>query len=155
MRLTEEHDDDQADDSTRASLERSDGADEGGAGNGADGQQERSRHEGEQSGTDESTDGKGDETVRKHLRSLLVGETTVLVSVVEEEGSDGDLSSNVAELGDEAKEDTEVGLLLGLLGAVHVRDDLVLLSHRVTDIGLGELGEEVGSSDGDTSDGDG
>lgn len=152
--LTKEHDDDEADDTTRTSLQRRDGADKGGTGDGADGQEQGSRHKGEESGTNESTDSKGDQTVREQLRSLRVGVTTVLVGVVDEEGSDGDLSSDVAELGGETEQDSEVGLLLGLLGSVHVGDDLVLLGHRVAHVGLGKLGEQVRSGYGDPSDSD-
>jgi hypothetical protein len=104
----EEHDDDQTDDTT-ASVQGRDSADKSATSEGVDGEEKGSRDEGEQSGTDESTDGEDDKTVRKHLGSLGVGVTTVFVGVVEEEGSDGNLSSDVHELGDEGDKDSDVG----------------------------------------------
>ena len=150
----EEHDDDQADD-TAAPLQRSDGANESATSERVDGKQERGGDEGEQSGTDESTDSEDNETVGKHLRSLGVGVTTVLVGVVEEEGSDGDLGSDVHELGDESSENSDVGGLLGFDVASGSEDLGSLGTGRVKLLGLGKLGEEVGNSDDYSEDGDG
>lgn len=154
MRLTEEHDDDQTDDTTGTSLQRRDGAGEGTTSESADTQEERSRHKGQEGGSHKSADGKGDKSVREHLRSLGVGETTVLVGVVQEEGTDGDLSADVAELGGETVKDSGVGHLLALLGTVHGGDDLVLLGHCVRRVRFGQLGEEVGGGDANTGDSD-
>jgi hypothetical protein len=154
VRLTEEHDDDETDDTTGTSLQRGDGAGKGTTSESADTQEERSRHKGQEGGSHESADGKGDQSVREHLRSLGVGETTVLVGVVQEEGTDGDLSTDVAELGGETVEDSSVGHLLALLGTVHGGDDLVLLGRGVGQVRLGQLGEEVGGGDANTGDSD-
>lgn len=135
-------------------MQGRDRADKSATSDRVDGKEERSRNEGEQGGTNESTDSEDDETVRKHLGSLGVGVTTVLVGVVEEEGSDGDLSSNIHELGDEGGEDSDVGGLLGLDVARGSKDLGGLGTRRVELLRLGKLGEEVGDSDDYSENGD-
>ena len=110
----EEHDDDQADDTGTSSLDGRDGANEDGTGDRVNREKEGGGDESEQRGTDESTNGESDKTVREHLSSLLRVVTTVVLGVVEEEGSDGDLGSHVHELGDESCSNTNVGGLLRL-----------------------------------------
>lgn len=48
-----------------------------------------------QSGCNESTDGKDNQSVGKHLGGLCVGVASVLVRVVDEESGDGDLGTNI------------------------------------------------------------
>jgi hypothetical protein len=76
-------------------VERSNEEGEEGANDGVDEKQERSGYDREQSDTDESTDSEEDKTVREQLGSARVADSSILVAIVEEEGSDGDLSSDV------------------------------------------------------------
>ena len=121
----ETHDGDQADDTTDT-REGSDEDDHEESTSGTCGEEDRSRNDGKESDTDESTDGEGDETVRQELRSLRVLEKSDIVSVVEEEGSDGDLSTDVEELSDETGDGSD------------------LLPERLVEVGVGTLG--VGKS---------
>lgn len=67
----------------------------------AEGEEEVRRNNGQKGGGDEAADGESDETVRQELRASRVGNSGVLVRVVEEEGPNGDLCADVEELGDE------------------------------------------------------
>lgn len=117
---------------------------------GVDDRQERS--------TEETTDREEDETVRKVLRSRLVRKVSRLVGQVEEEGTDGNLSTDVAELSDETEgslgapeadvlgrgtsENGGSGSLLGFESKVFFRN-------------VRELGEDKGNDDQDTKAKDG
>lgn len=94
---------------------------------------------------DEATNSEGDEAVRQHLRALGGGEVGVLGGVVDEEGGDGDLGPDVAELrGDGADEvvlppqraraDALVAVGGRVVGGRGALDDLLR--------DLGQLGEE-------------
>lgn len=96
----ETHDGDQAND-TADTRERSDEDNHEESTESAGGEEDGSRDDGEKSDTDESADGEGDKTIRQELRSLRVLEESDVFGVVKEEGSDGDLSTDVEELSDE------------------------------------------------------
>jgi hypothetical protein len=96
----ETHDGNQADDTTDT-RKRSDEDNHEESTKGAGGEEDGSRDDGKKSDTDESANGEGDETVRQELRSLRVLEEGDIVGVVEEESSDGNLSTDVEELSDE------------------------------------------------------
>ena len=103
----ETHDGDQADDTTDT-RERSNEDNHKEGTESACGEEDRSRDDGKKSDTNESADGEGDETVRQELRSFRVLEEGDIVGVVEEEGSDGDLSTDVEELSDETGDGSDL-----------------------------------------------
>lgn len=97
--------------------------------------------------SDKSADGEGDEGVAQHGAGLAGRDATVLVGVVDEEGSNSDLGTDVAELSKEG----EPHVVLLPDGALASMASLVLND------GLGdlrELGEEEENSDSGTSAGD-
>ena len=96
----ETHDGDHAD-YTTDTRKRSDEDDHKEGTESAGSEEDGSRDDGKKSDTDESADGEGDETVRQELRSFRVLEEGDIVGVVEEESSDGNLSTDVEELSDE------------------------------------------------------
>jgi hypothetical protein len=90
-----------------------------GAGKSVCEEEKRSRDDRQEGGTDEAGDGEGDEGVRKELRTLLledprgftccdVSEYSMrvqsLLTVVEEEGSNGHLGTDIQELSDETSD---------------------------------------------------
>lgn len=100
---------------------------------------------------DEAADRESDEAVRQHLRALRGGEVGVLGGVVDEEGGDGDLRPDVAELrgdgGDQvvlpvqrARADPLVAVGGRVVGGRGALDDLLR--------DLGQLGEEEEHGDG-------
>lgn len=100
-----------------------------------------------QASSDESTDCEGDESVAEHVAGRGSRDTTVLVGVVDEEGGDGNLGTDVAELSNEG-EPHVVLLPDGTLVAV----SSLILDDSFGD--LGELGEEEENSNSGTSAGD-
>jgi hypothetical protein len=97
--------------------------------------------------SDESTNGEGDEGIAKHGAGLAGRDTTVLVGIVDEEGSNSDLGTDVTELSKEG----EPHVVLLPDGAMASMASLVLND------GLGdlrELGEEEEDTDSGTSTGD-
>jgi len=100
-----------------------------------------------QTSSDESTNSEGNESVAKHVGSIGSRNTTVLVSVVDEEGSDGNLGTDVAELSTEGK--PHVVLLPD--GTFSVVSSLIL-NDSLRD--LRKLGEEEENTDSGTSTGD-
>lgn len=98
--------------------------------------------------SDEPTDSEGDESIAQHVATLGSGDVTVLVGVVDEEGSNGDLGTDVAELSTEGE--PHVPLLPD--GALSDVASLVILENSLAD--LRELGEEEENTDGGTSTGD-
>lgn len=107
----EEHDDDGEVD-TGLAVNATDHDGDDGASSGVDTEEDWSSDEGEKGSSDESSDGEGDETVRKELRSLGVVDTGIL-SKEKEESTDGDLGTDIEELGDETR-DGSVLLVEGL-----------------------------------------
>lgn len=153
----ETHDGDHAN-NTASAVQGTDEDDHEEGTGGAEGEEDGSSDNGEQGGTDESADGEGDETVREELGTSLVGKTGDVVCVEEEEGTDGDLSTDVEELGDETGDGSDLlveGLVELVVGAaLGVGKGLGLgLKSLLRD--FGELGEEEGKSDHDTETGDG
>lgn len=98
--------------------------------------------------SDESTDSEGDESIAQHVATLGSGDVTVLVGIVDEEGSNGDLGTDVAELSTEGE--PHVPLLPD--GALSDVASLVILKNSLAD--LGKLGEEEEDTDGGASTGD-
>jgi len=100
-----------------------------------------------ETGSDETTNSEGDESVAKHVAGGSSRDTTVLMSVVDEEGGNGDLGTDVAELGTEGE--PHVPLLPdGSLGSV---------SSLILDDSLGDLrklGKEEENTNSSTSTGD-
>lgn len=105
------------------------------------------QEDGDASG-DESAYGKGDEGVAQHGAGLAGGETTVLVGVVDEESCNGDLGTNIAELGHER----EPHIILLPEGAL---DNEIGVTLECFFGDLGELGKKEEHGDGSTSTGDG
>lgn len=69
-------------------------ADSGSAGDGersVDNEEEVGLEDRGETGSDETANGEGDQGVRQHLRALRVGNTTILVRIVHEESSAGNL----------------------------------------------------------------
>lgn len=144
-----------------------DGADDGVQGDGeggVDGEEEVGLKDGGQAGGDEAADGEGDKGVRKHLGGGGLAEAGVLSGVVDEEGTAGDLSTDVAELSDEAEDhvvllveraladDVAVDIASKLDSGV-IGDGAATLHTRALG-DLGKLGEEEEDGDGDTEAGD-
>jgi len=122
----ETHDGDQADD-TSDTVERTDEDDHEESAERATGEENGSRDDREESSSDESTDGEGDETVRQELGSLLVRKEGNILGVVEEESSNGDLSSDVKELSNETGDGSNLlpeGLVETGVGALSVGKSL-------------------------------
>jgi hypothetical protein len=124
--------------------------DESAGGTGSE--KDRSGNDGEESGTDESTDGEGDETVGEKFGTVRVRDSSV-VGVVEEEGTDGDLGTNVDELSDETSDGSDllpewlvelvVAGVLGVGNSLGLGSEILLRD-------FGKLGEEEGEGDRDT-----
>ena len=104
-----------------------------------DEQEEIGGDPGEKGGTDESSDGEDQERHRKKQGRSTLGVASVLVDVVDEEGSNGDLGSDVGELGNE----TTKHVVLLPEGFVGVRSSLALLG---IGHGLEELLRDLGHS---------
>jgi hypothetical protein len=135
--------------STDGSFTRT-GAAVSGKSNGAarvDNHDELGLEEDSETSSDESTNSEGDESVAKHVGGIGSRDTTVLVSVVDEEGSDGNLGTDVAELSTEGK--PHVVLLPD--GTISVVSSLIL-NDSLGD--LRELGEEEQNTNSGTSTGD-
>lgn len=151
----EEHDDDGEVDTSLA-VDATDHDGDDGAGNSVDPEEDGSGDDGEESGTDKSSDGKGDETVRQESRALAVGDTSLL-GQEEEEGTDGDLGTDVEELSDETRDGSV--LLVEGLGSLGVESlglgKSLSLSLQSLLGDLGKLGEGEEEGDEDTHTGDG
>lgn len=78
-------------------------------GNGVKDHDEAGRQNSGETGGDEATDGEGDQSVGEEVGSLSLSPASVVDSVVDEESTDGNLGTDVAELGDETAD--HVGLL--------------------------------------------
>jgi hypothetical protein len=153
----EEHDDHDAS-HTSHTLESGDENDEDTADDGVDHEQERGRHDGKKSSSEESSDGEEDQTVRQELSSLSIG-NTLLGAVVDEEGTDGDLSSDVHELGEETPwsfgpPESLVGIGDNTLGETGLGKSISLGLESGLG-GLGKLGADESDDDGDTEECDG
>jgi hypothetical protein len=96
------HDDHQTDD-TAHTMQGSDQGNQDATDDRVDGEEQRGADKGEKGGTEESTDGEQDQSVREELGGLGVRQSSVLMGVVDEEGTDGDLGADVHELGDESE----------------------------------------------------
>lgn len=73
----------------------------GDGGNGVADHDEAGGQEGGKTGGNEATDGEGDQSVGEEVGSLGLRPASLVDSVVDEEGTNGDLSTDVAELGNE------------------------------------------------------
>lgn len=113
-----------------------------------DGEEEVRLEDGGECRGEEPSDGEDDEGVGEVLRSSRVGEARVLDGVVDEEGGDRDLGTDITELGEEGKE--HVVLLVEWADVRQVGRGLVKdrLAH------LREPGAEEQDSDGGTGAGD-
>lgn len=106
----------------------------------------------------ESTDSEGDQGVREEVGSLSGSESTVLSGVVDKEGGNGDLSTNIAELSNEAEDHVELLVEWSLADLVSE-----LISSEVLDSGgvehllrdFWQLGNEEQDGDGNTGTGNG
>ena len=120
---------------------------------GEDGENERWLKDGGKGGSDETSDGERDQSVGEEVRGLSSRVGSVLSGVVDEERSDGNLGTNVAELCNETED--HVVLLVERLGwddtAVLIGELDVggTLEGRLRDFRKLADGEE--NSDGDTS----
>lgn len=146
----EEHDDEHADACNTANS--ADGCGACNSQDSVDNEKEVRLENRRETSSNEATDGEGDERIRQHLGALGIGNTTVLMGVVDEQGSAGDLGTDIAELSDETED--HVVLLVERTRA----DDLTIgidceLDSRVISDGaasldaggfgdFGELGEE-------------
>lgn len=149
----EEEDDDEDGDGGRAGA----GADVGVQRDGAaavDDHDKVGREDGGQAGGDEAADGEGDEGVRQHVGGLRRGVGGVLSGIVDEEGGNGDLRADVAELGDEGED--HVVLLVQRTGT-NLAAELILsevvdgvLARELLLGDLRELGNSEENADGDT-----
>lgn len=150
----EEHDEHRADDAGHA-VQGGDEDDQHATDDRVEAEEQRSADDGEQSSAEESADSEQDQSVGEELRSLGVGEASVLVSIVDEECTDGDLGADVTELSDEAERRSSLpessvdslditggseGLGFGLQGTFR---------------NFGQRGEDESGSDCNTKKGDG
>jgi len=127
---------------------------------GVDHEQEVGLEDGGQGGGDEAADGEGDEGVREEGRGLGRAEAGVLGRVVDEEGGDGHLGADVAELGDEGKDHVVLLVQGASTDAVAelVRSQVVSRRGRALEnllADLGQLGDQEQHADGGAGAGDG
>ena len=152
----ETHDGDQADNTTGA-VKGTNEDDHDESADGASSEKDGGGNKGKKSDTNESTDSEGDETVREEFSTLSVVDAGDDVRVEQEEGTNGNLSTDVEELSDETGDGSD--LLPEWL--VETRVDTLSVGKSLS-FGLesllgnfGELGEEEGESDSDTETSDG
>lgn len=138
------------------------GVDDDGA-DGVDCKQEVGLKDGRQACGNETADGEDDQTVRQVVGGLGRGQRCILGGVVDEEGRDGNLSTDVAELGDETED--HVVLLVQRTAA----DNVAILVNTELQGSLGhdrtralgtlghlrQFGEEEHDANGGTGAGDG
>ena len=126
---------------------------------GAGGENEGGVDLGKDGGSDESADGEGDEGEGEEVGGLGI-RVSRLCEVVDEEGTDGDLGTSVAELGNESEDGASAAVdgdnlaLAGSHDAILLRGD-VELSLESLFRHLGELGEDEEEGDDDSHGGDG
>lgn len=126
---------------------------EGNADKGVEDHDESGAEDGGKSSGDEAADGEGDQSVGKEVGSSGLSPAAVVDSVVEEEGTDGNLGANVAELGNET---TEHVVLLpdAALTDLTALKIVLGLDERVVALGLlsdlGKLSEDEQDGNGDT-----
>lgn len=148
-------DEHEADDRGEA-LDGSDQDEEDRAEDGVGEEEDWGRDEGEQGGTDESSDGEDDQGIRQELGTFLVMDTGLLGSE-EEVGTASNLSTDVEELSDGAGDGSVllpewlVGLSVNTLG----ESESLSLGLEGLLTWLGQLGEEEGDGDDNTHESDG
>lgn len=105
------------------------------------------------SGSEEASDGEGDESVGQHVGSLSGSVRSALGEVVDEEGSDSDLGTDVAELGDETED--HVVLLVDRTLGVGLDNSLLVDGTGSGFCNFRKLAEDVENSDSNTGAGNG
>ena len=122
-------------------------------GNGVDDHDEAGAQEGGKTSGDEAADGEGDQSVGEEVGSLSLCPAGLVDSVVDEEGTDGNLGADVAELSNETA-DHVVLLPDAALADLTALEVVLGLDERVVALGLlsnlRKLGEDEQDSDGDT-----
>jgi hypothetical protein len=125
-------------------------------GNGVEDHDESGAEDGGKTSSDEAADGEGDQSVREEVGSSRLRPASVVDSVVDEEGTDGNLGSNVAELSKETEEHV-VLLPDAALTDLTALDIVLGLDERVVALGLlsnlRKLGEDEQDGDSDTEHG--
>lgn len=125
----------------------SDGADR------VDDHDEAGREESGETSGNETTDGEGDQGVGEKVGSSRLRPTGIVDSVVDEEGTDGNLSTDIAELGDETA-DHVVLLPDTALTDLTTLNIMLRLDERVVALGLlsdlRKLSEDEDDGDSDT-----
>jgi len=158
-----EEEDNDEDTDTSNTVERADGGSASNGETGVDNEEEVGLEDRRKSSGDETTDGEGDQGVGQHLRTLRVADTTVLVRIVDEESSAGNLGTDVAELSGKAEE--KVVLLPDGAGADNVSVGIggklkgSIIDNGASPLGSGlsdlrQLGEEEHDTDGNTKESD-
>jgi len=122
-------------------------------GNGVDDHDEAGAQDGGKTSGDEAADGEGDQSVGEEVGSLSLGPASVVDSVVDEEGTDGNLGTNVAELSNETA-DHVVLLPDAALADLTALKVVLGLDKGVVALGLlsnlRELGEDEQDGNSDT-----
>lgn len=122
-------------------------------GNGVDDHDEAGAQDGGKTSGDEAADGEGDQSVGEEVRSLGLGPASLVDGVVDEEGTDGNLSTDVAELSNETADhvvllpDAALANLTALNVVLRLNEGVVALGFLSN---LRELGEDEQDGDGDT-----
>jgi hypothetical protein len=122
-------------------------------GNTVDDHDEAGRDECGKASGDEATDGEGDQSIRKEVGSLSLSPASVVDGVVDEESTNGDLGTDIAELGNETANHV-VLLPDASLSDLTALEIVLRLDERVVALGLlsnlGELGKGEQNGDSDT-----
>jgi hypothetical protein len=122
-------------------------------GNGVDNHDEAGAQDGGKTSGDEAADGEGDQSVGEKVGSLSLSPASVVDSVVDEEGTDGNLGTNVAELSNETA-DHVVLLPDAALANLTALEIVLRLDQGVVALGLlsnlRELGEDEQDGNRDT-----
>lgn len=123
------------------------------AGNGVEDHDEAGAQDGGKTSGDEATDGEGDQSVGEEVGSLRLSPASVVDSVVDEESTNGNLGTNVAELSKETEEHV-VLLPDAALTNLAALDIVLGLDERVVALSLlsnlGKLGEDEQDGNGNT-----
>jgi hypothetical protein len=123
------------------------------AGNGVEDHDEAGAQDGGKTSGDEATDGEGDQSVGEEVGSLRLSPASVVDSVVDEESTNGNLGTNVAELSKETEEHV-VLLPDAALTNLAALDIVLGLDERIVALSLlsnlGELGEDEQDGNGNT-----
>ncbi len=139
-------------------LSRNDHGVEDNGEDGVDHEQEVCLEDGRESSRDETANSERDQSIGEHVGRLGRAEGRVLGGIIDEEGSDGNLSSDVAKLGNEA-EDHVVLLVertLSDLISELIESEILYGSGRIQHLlgNLRELGNKEEDGNSNTSTGD-